>query len=316
MIDNVLYIIGNGFDLHHGVSSSYQAFHDWLRLRNRGLCWRLERCCRVDFLWSEFERALAYVCREEFLLAGELFLPTAWNPDKDSYAELLYAEDIARNEGCDFWNEIVRWFRKWVLTIRWKKDFDKNKVMLDTEARFITFNYTPFLETQYGIESDRILYLHGRGTSSKNPPILGHDGSDTFEEWYNHAPRSMRKYYHETYSQLPEVEMLTSGVEAYFMESEKPVRRIIRQHCDFFDDLWDIRHIYVMGHSLGNVDMPYFKRIIDCNNNPADIQWYISYYSDKEKVNLLERMRNLVRNEDVRILSFKMSEILRSRNGC
>ena len=30
MVDNVLYIIGNGFDLHHGVASSYASFCKWL----------------------------------------------------------------------------------------------------------------------------------------------------------------------------------------------------------------------------------------------------------------------------------------------
>ena len=25
-----LYIIGNGFDLHHGINSSYRNFRDWL----------------------------------------------------------------------------------------------------------------------------------------------------------------------------------------------------------------------------------------------------------------------------------------------
>jgi len=29
--DNVLYIIGNGFDLHHGVMSSYKSFAMWLQ---------------------------------------------------------------------------------------------------------------------------------------------------------------------------------------------------------------------------------------------------------------------------------------------
>lgn len=31
MVDNVLYIIGNGFDLHHGVASSYASFCRWLK---------------------------------------------------------------------------------------------------------------------------------------------------------------------------------------------------------------------------------------------------------------------------------------------
>lgn len=48
--DNVLYIIGNGFDLHHHVKSSYQAFAEWLNKNNRKLYQKLTAVCRVDYL--------------------------------------------------------------------------------------------------------------------------------------------------------------------------------------------------------------------------------------------------------------------------
>jgi hypothetical protein len=34
MQDSALYIMGNGFDLHRGVSSSYSAFSLWLKHNN------------------------------------------------------------------------------------------------------------------------------------------------------------------------------------------------------------------------------------------------------------------------------------------
>lgn len=30
-----LYIIGNGFDLHHGINSSYKDFQEWMSLLSR-----------------------------------------------------------------------------------------------------------------------------------------------------------------------------------------------------------------------------------------------------------------------------------------
>ena len=108
--DDVLYVIGNGFDFHHGVKRSYNSFCHWLRRHHIELFYRLERLCRVDFLWCEFERALGYVSREEFLLNGVAWLPSNWDPDRDSYAELFYAEDIARNEADSFWTDIQKSF--------------------------------------------------------------------------------------------------------------------------------------------------------------------------------------------------------------
>ena len=37
MIDDVLYIIGNGFDLHHEVASSYSSFRLWLKKNDYAL---------------------------------------------------------------------------------------------------------------------------------------------------------------------------------------------------------------------------------------------------------------------------------------
>jgi hypothetical protein len=148
--DNVLYVIGNGFDLHHGVMSSYKSFAIWLQQKNRILYEKLNAVCRVESLWRDFEGALPYVDRDYFLTIGELWLPQGWTED-DGYAELFYAQDYVRGEAEMLWDDIRKWFRKWVCSIAWHEAYDKMKVWIDYEARFITFNYTPFLETQYGI---------------------------------------------------------------------------------------------------------------------------------------------------------------------
>lgn len=61
MVDNVLYIIGNGFDLHHGVASSYASFCKWLKKHDFELYDLYETVCSYDALWSDFETSMAYV---------------------------------------------------------------------------------------------------------------------------------------------------------------------------------------------------------------------------------------------------------------
>ena len=53
-----LYVIGNGFDLAHGVPSSYSKFRDWLG-RHSDLREALETYIRNDALWWNLEEALA-----------------------------------------------------------------------------------------------------------------------------------------------------------------------------------------------------------------------------------------------------------------
>lgn len=291
--DNVLYIIGNGFDLHHGVRSSYWDFADWLKKNNKDLYGALSRVCQIEFLWKDFEKALAYVNRDFFIRMGELCLPRNWTED-DSVAELYYAEDIVRSGANDLWDDIVKWFRKWVSTIKWGRESDRKKVGIDYDARFITFNYTSFLETHYGIPKENILYIHGKATDYQNLPIIGHDGRDTFEDWFKSAGRDVKRYYKSQDAMLPEVEMMTRSVEEFFSLSEKPVRSIIKNHHDFISNLYDVRYIYVLGHSLGKVDIPYFKAVNSVNEHPEELVWYVSYYSSKEKQMLEEVMRKEV----------------------
>lgn len=311
IFDNVLYVIGNGFDLHHGVMSSYKAFRYWLEKHHKKLFCRLEKACRVNFLWSEFERALGYVSREEFLLSGMAWLPHNWDPNRDSYSELFFAEDMARNSGDFFLRDIQECFREWVLSIKWYPEYNQKKIMIDTEARFITFNYTPFLETQYGIPKENILYIHGKRADKLNPPLIGHDGSDTFVDWFKTKEcKKWKRYYKGKYSLLPEVEMLTESVESFYSESEKPVSSIICKFKEFFDDLYDVEHIYVLGHSLGNVDMPYFKKISKSNDFPAKINWHISYYAGKERDRLTQLIQDNIMEQGNSLELFKMDDIL------
>jgi len=291
--DNVLYIIGNGFDRHHKVKSSYGDFSLWLKKNNRNLYETLSNVCQVDYLWKDFEKALADVNRDYFLRMGEIMLPKGWTED-DTYAELYYAQDYVRGEAENLWSDIVKWFRKWVQTIKWERKSDQRMLQIDDYARFVTFNYTPFLETHYGIPRENILYIHGKASDLKHAPIIGHDGRDTFDEWYSQAGKHSKKYYKGIQSHLPEVDMMTTSVEEYFSLSEKPVQDILKQHQDFISDLYDVKHIYVLGHSLGNVDIPYFKAINAANNNPEDLHWHVSYLHPEDKPYFEEIMHSKI----------------------
>ena len=55
-----LYIVGNGFDIHHGIPSSYSEFGKFLLARDRETAQLFEEYFSVDELfWSEFESRLA-----------------------------------------------------------------------------------------------------------------------------------------------------------------------------------------------------------------------------------------------------------------
>ncbi len=298
--DDVLYIIGNGFDLHHKVKSSYKDFSEWLKRNNNDLYCTLSSVCRVDYLWKDFEKALGYVNRDYFIDMGDLMLPRSWTED-DGYAELFYAQDFVREEADTLWKNILKWFRKWVRTVSWTEESDSMKLRIDYEARFITFNYTPFLETQYGIPSENILYIHGKASDMNLPPVIGHDGKDTFDEWYRKAGRATKRHYKGKHAILPEVEMMTESVEEFYAVSKKPVHEILLRNQWFVSNLYDVKHIYVLGHSLGAVDIPYFKAINEANDYSENLHWHVSYYSEEERSRLEGIMRKCIISDGAKL---------------
>lgn len=56
-----LYIIGNGFDLHHGINSSYKDFQEWMYENNPDVIEKADEIYGIcdDEWWSDFENQLA-----------------------------------------------------------------------------------------------------------------------------------------------------------------------------------------------------------------------------------------------------------------
>ena len=97
--DHVLYVIGNGFDRHHGVRSSYLDFRDWLKQYHTELYSLYDLINHSDEKWSNFEAAMPYLGREYFLKIGQAFLPD-YNTEPDDWqiADLLLGGDRIRCE--------------------------------------------------------------------------------------------------------------------------------------------------------------------------------------------------------------------------
>ena len=66
-----LYIIGNGFDIHHKIKSKYSDFKNYVKEQDRNLFEALEKYFNSDELWSDFEETLAYI-NTDVIIDGRL----------------------------------------------------------------------------------------------------------------------------------------------------------------------------------------------------------------------------------------------------
>lgn len=62
-------------------------------------------------------------------------------------------------------------------------------------------------------------------------------------------------------------------------------------HTSFFKNLQDINQVYVLGHSLGEVDYPYFYEIL--KNVHRDTMWCCSAYLDEDWTNIENSLKEL-----------------------
>jgi len=308
--DEVLYIIGNGFDLHHQVKSSYKDFSIWLRRKNPQLYMMYSAVCNYKALWSDFETSMAYVNRDYLLECGKMLLPDPKkDPDDYTVADIMLGGDHAQGVVEELLSDLRIQLHKWICSITPPRDYDSHKLQIDANAHFLSFNYTTFLETHYGIEHERINYIHGNKAGKWGTLVLGHgeDNQRIFDKWFKkkyntpHYNKKGKKYYtrdafyhaYHDEAYLPEYEMITEAVEDYYHEAQKDVETIIRKNNEYFQTLSNIRHIYVWGYSFSSVDIPYLRKIVEYNTAPSQLRWHVSYYSEKDRNKAIKQVEAL-----------------------
>ena len=61
----------------------------------------------------------------------------------------------------------------------------------------------------------------------------------------------------------------------------KNVSEIITQNKAYFNSLEDISNVMIFGHSLSQIDIPYFKEVI--HHVKENTHWYFVFYDENDK---------------------------------
>lgn len=268
-----LYIVGNGFDRYHGIPSDYRDFAQYLRLVDREIYRLVEEYFSLDDdFWWEFETRLA---------------------DFDTDAVEDYASNFLMSYGADDWSDsghhdyeyeidriargvsktMRQHFAAWVRSLPIPTNPRFATLDIDRSAKFFTFNYTPTLERLYGVPADRILHIHGSALDSTASLVLGHG-------WESNPNSQVGKVDADT-------DVRVAGgyerIDQYFRDTFKPTEIIIAANRLFFEALTHVTEIRILGHSLADVDEPYFSAVIDAVKG-RDVRWRISFQSNPTSI--------------------------------
>ena len=264
---DTLYIIGNGFDLHHGLNTSYKNFRDNVVLKAPNLWKQLIDIygddVTKDMWWSDFEAKLADI----------------------NYNHLLNSDNGVAMGGMKVQNfltgQLPPLFGKWIKSITLKNAPEK-QLDIDKDALFFTFNYSLVLEKIYKVNKDNIWHIHN-SIEEVDKIIVGHD-SDLNTLISNYNLNRGNKQYNS---------WIVDNIIPFAAEGAKDVEKRIADNMENFNKYSNIKHIISMGFSFNKIDMPYVKPIISSNTNKKNIDLTIYYHQKGEDDIIIEKLKKI-----------------------
>lgn len=294
-----LYIIGNGFDLHHELDTKYTSFGLFLKSNFTDIYEQLikyygfsELRCPYkpssdDALWSDFENSLALLDVDMVL---EEYIDSIANPGSDNFKDrdwgtfAIDIEMVVANLTCNLFSA----FKDFILQVQYPNNVDKLKLLLDKNSIYLSFNYTDTLERFYQVKNESILYIHGKASLDNDDLILGHDQDlSNFKEEVEKPPENLSEEELEQWEEHMSdnynlsFELGKQEIESYFADTFKPTDKVIEENLSFFNQLNKVEEVFVLGHSLSNVDMPYFEKIK--SNIGHKTLWTATYFGDGQR---------------------------------
>ena len=317
-----LFIIGNGFDLAHNLRTSYWDFRCYLEKHAEAFLIELEKLYghypydpnedhipidkqelamerRKDILyntlWRSFELSLGEPAESEF----DTICDTAIDQMEELESGPIGIEDTLNaffENQFGFVVDLQDYLLKWAQQIKLNDAVVKKGGIINSTDLFLTFNYTATLEYVYGIDPSNICHIHG-GVSPycDNNPIIGHGNTDSIQQWKKLKLENDAVFDEGGASKC-------AAIANFYKRTLKDTKMILTLNHDFFNRIYGIEEVIVIGHSMGEVDLPYFRKVVDVAGN--SVPWTVLYHSNNE-ISYLEKS---VKRLDVKNVTMKFSD--------
>lgn len=256
-MNDKLYVIGNGFDLHHRMPTQFSDFRTFARKAAPDVFRAVDDYVPVSANWSDLENALAALDVETVKEDLSCFMPSYAADDwRDSgHHDFQFEVDrVVRQLSVELRSVFARWVRQIKVPDLANAPGVHRLTSIDRSASFLTFNYTPTLADLYGVPLERTLHIHGAASDDDQELILGHGWNPEMRKSLNDRPDI-----EDVDTRMIEANQI---LDQYFTATFKPSKQLIAQHQEFFRTLDEVTHVTVLGHSLSDVDAEYFRALL------------------------------------------------------
>ena len=300
-----LFIVGNGFDLLHGLPTAYSDFRQYLITKYPGADEYDELIPESIMMPDgkvryEIDQVAGYISRiidecdgenwrnlESFLgttifdnLLYDLDCVDMEMPDKETMRVVHRNEELSENMKQVF-IKVKSLFCDWVREMLGNIDMvgirrnDIAAVLAEGNA-FLSFNYTKTLEKAYGISA--VCHIHGVVGNADEDIFFGHGDLEDI-------PESIRSFGADW------------NLNQLKRELRKNTEAALREHWDFFAGLLDVESIHSFGFSFSPVDMVYLEEIA---RRSKGVSWYLDSHAacDPNKQEILQSLGFRVEIDD------------------
>lgn len=308
-----LYIIGNGFDIYHELPTKYSEFYNHVKKNNPVLFRTINTYIDhgdEQLLWNELEKYLRDIDEDAIEEFCSSYLVSYGDPDWSDSMHHDYQYCIKEIVDC-MTETLLEELTFWIIGIQSKICNIEEKVKIDKNAFFLTFNYTTTLEDVYNISNSNIVHIHNSILSNR-ALILGHNYSLEDRKIDENKLSDIK-----TKGDIDEILARRSAIEidfrfsegqesirSYYNKSHKDSEMIIRNNIEFFNKINDVNNVIVLGHSVSEVDINYFEMILRCIEHNS--KWWFTWHSDSDKNNVFEFIKkNKLENFEIRTIKDK-----------
>lgn len=293
-MSNGLYIIGNGFDKAHGLKTSYWDFRTYLESTHLEFLQEFEKIYDFEVFDDSDPYALEGArTQREKSLKGELWSKLEKNiGHPDTYQMEQISDCIVNDLDLDSGNVGIRdtldaywrhkygfvkklriYIKEWIETLDTANIRPRKKTLVNSNDYFLSFNYTDTLESVYKIND--VYHIHG-GIDSicEKDPIIGHCNREQIKDYREKATEADNVFDEGTAS-------IDDAIADYLEATYKDTAQIIWLSDRFWEKLYNVDCVTIIGWSAGSVDMPYLEKIVACV--PKHTKWTVYFYNTNEK---------------------------------
>lgn len=257
-----LYIIGNGFDCHHKLNTTYSSYRKYLSDIHPEIALDYERFPYLSIPnspWSDIEKALMIDYRSLMQEKVNYAYPDGIESKNGMWLNI----DLELHKSTEFINGFTgKYFAEWLNSINYDEAIaDLN---LSKDNIYLNFNYTDSLQKLYGIENKNILHIHGQLSRIRRLNdisvrkelqfgAVGISAKDIEKELID-------KYRHCFLSSLfikPAIDVLCEFIHKSTKNLNKNFAPLIQ-----FIETKDVEEVIVMGHKLDGADIKYYEHVL------------------------------------------------------